>query len=367
MLAPELRFVDRTKVLFEGKKYTLFGGNDYHRLSSHPEVLRAVAETAQSEGLSGCGSRTTTGNHPVYGRLESAAAEFLGTGSAAVFSSGYLAASVLLQAVAGEFQRFFVDAGAHSSVLEAALQAPREAVHDFEHSDGGSLWRRIKDHLKKGERPLVLTDGVSPGTGDIPPLGEYHRLIKDHGGMLLIDDSHGLAVVGKTGKGSREEAALPEGSWLQAGTLSKGFGAFGGIVAGSRELIEKVHSRSLAFIGSTGLPIPIAAGAIKSIEILKEHPEMITGLRERMAQVKQRIRTFGFVVNTSPAPIVSFSLHDEAKNSKLRERLLAAGIYPPFINYPGSPPGGHFRFTFSGAHGEEEIEALMKVLEGARG
>src|SRR5260221_3777417 len=116
MLAPELQFVERTKVLFERKKYTLFGGNDYHRLSSHPEVLRAVGETAASAGLSGSGSRTTTGNHPLFGRLEKEAAEFLGTESAVVFSSGYLAASVLLQAVAGEFHRFFIDGRAHSSV-----------------------------------------------------------------------------------------------------------------------------------------------------------------------------------------------------------------------------------------------------------
>jgi 8-amino-7-oxononanoate synthase len=361
-LGPELRFLDRTRVLYEGKPYLFFGGTDYHRLSSHPDVLRALQEVAESDGLSCAGSRTTTGNHPLVAELERKVAVFLGAGEAALCSSGYLSNAVALEAIAGEFQRFFIDGSAHSSLASPAGRLPREAVIAFRHADPEDLERELKGHLQPGEKPLVLTDGVVPVDGEMPPLGTYWELVREFGGALFVDDAHGIAVVGPSGKGSPEEAGLPAGSFIHTGTLSKGLGVFGGLVAGPAGMAAKIVEKSLAFVGGTPIPPPIAAAAIRSIQILQENPGLIAGLRSRMLRVRERLRAMGLRVPSSPAPILSITHHDTAKNLRLRSLLFERGIYPPFIHYPGSPPGGHFRFAVSSAHTEEEVNLLLDTI-----
>lgn len=361
-LGPELRFLDRTKVLHEGRPYLFFGGTDYHRLSSHPDVLRAVREVAERDGLSCAGSRTTTGNHPLVVELERALAAFLGVGAAATCPSGYLSNAMALEAVAGEFQRFFIDGGAHSSLAAPAGRLPREAVQTFKHADPEDLERLLKESLRPGERPLVLTDGVVPVDGELPPLGAYWGLVKQIGGALLVDDAHGIAVLGPGGKGSPAEAGLPAEAFIQAGTLSKGLGTFGGVVAGPAARMDRIPEKSLTYVGATPIPPPLAAAAIRSMEILQANPGLVAGLRARAFHVRERVRGMGFRVVSSPAPILSVTHHDTEKNLRLRALLLERGIYPTFTNYPGSPPGGHFRFALSSAHTEEEVELLLQTI-----
>jgi 8-amino-7-oxononanoate synthase len=365
VLGPELRPTGRTRIVLDGREYLFFAGNDYHRLASHPEVVRAACETAAAGGLSSAGSRTTTGNHPLHVELERALARFLGTEAAAILPAGYVSNAAAVEAVSADFHRCFIDTAAHSSVAAAVAGLPRDSVHRFASCDPEDLERRIEGHLRRGERPLVLTDGVFPGNGRIPPLGEYRRVLLGYKGAgLLVDDAHGMAVVGPTGKGSVEEEGLPPGSAISTGTLSKGFGAFGGVVAGSASLIEALRTRSMAFVGGTPVPPPLAAAALRSIAILEADPGMISRLRERVLRAKDRLRALGIDIPPSPAPIISVALGDEERNGRLRDHLLAAGIYPPLIRYPGSPPGGHFRFTLSSAHSDEEVERLLAAIEG---
>ena len=272
MLAPELRFVERTKVVFAGRTYTFFGGNDYHRLSSHPDVVQTLADAAAAHGLSTAGSRLTTGNHPVLVELERSLARFLGVEAALTVSSGYLTNLALLEAIGADFHRVYLDATSHSSVAEPCRRFPAEAVHRFRHLDPEDLAARLRSSLRPRERPLVLTDGVFPSNGDLAPVPEYLSLVRDSGGAVLVDDAHAIGVVGATGKGSAEERGLEPGAVLQTGTLSKALGAFGGLIAVSTDVARRITESSLAFSGATGIPPPIAAAALRSIEILADRP-----------------------------------------------------------------------------------------------
>jgi 7-keto-8-aminopelargonate synthetase-like enzyme len=359
-LGDELRFVERTQVEFQGRRYLFFAGTDYHRLSSHPRVVAALAAAAAAEGLSCAGSRVTTGNHPLCGRLEAASARFLGTAGCSLCGSGYLSNTVALECLRDDFQRFFLQAGAHPSLADPAAALPAGKVHRF--TGPGELVKLLKRRLRPGERPLVLTDGVFSGTGELPPLADYWAAVRDLDGMLLVDDSHGIAVVGATGKGSPEVAGLPAGSFIQTGTFSKGFGTFGGLVAGPAEIRSLASERSHAFVGATPVPPPLAAAALAAVAVLEAEPELISGLQARMRRLRTRTQAMGFQRIDSEAAILSVTFRDELRNQAFARRLLAAGIYPPFINYPGCPPGGHFRFTFSSAHSDEEVERLLAVL-----
>ncbi len=361
-LGPELRFHERTKVLFEQRSYVFFGGSDYHRLASHPEVLRAAREVAESDGLNVAGSRVTTGNHPLHRQLEAKAAAFLGAREAALCPDGYLSNTVAVETVARDFQRYFIDESAHASLLVSTDCLPRDQVHRFRHADPESLRQALAAYLRPGERPLVLTNGVEPGDGELPPLGEYWEAVRHAGGLLLVDDAHGMGVAGPTGKGSPEEAQLPAEAFLQTGTFAKALGAFGGLLAGPSGLFARVVERSRTFTGATPIPPPLAAAVLRAIGVLQEYPAMITNLRERTFRVRARIRAMGLPSCPSPVPILSVTHRNEARNQRLSALLLQNGIYPPFIDYPGSPPGGHFRFTLSGLHTEEEVDRLLATL-----
>jgi len=364
MLGPPVRFVDRDYVVHAGRKLLYLGGIDYHRRSNDPEILNTLCDAARKYGISPTGSRTTTGNHVLYLELEREVARFFESAACAVFPSGYLSNIVLLQAVAADFDIFFLDAVAHSSLGDAARRFKKKMVF-FNHLDAGDLDQKLLRHVKTGSRPLIMTDGIFPARGEIAPLEDYAALAEKYDGRILIDDAHAMAVVGKTGKGSWEEKGIDRTWVYQTGTLSKGFGIFGGIIPGDRSLISAIQEKSLAFIGATGLPLPLAAAAIQSVRQMITDRHIIPDLQERALALKDRFRRLGFDLPPSPAPIFSITHYDEAKNRRLGDILLANDIYPPFINYPGAPAGGHFRFILTSITTPAQVEQLFDAVRSS--
>ena len=364
MLGPVLRFVDRNYVLFEDRKLLYLGGIDYHRMSNDPMILKTVAEAAFEYGLNPTGSRTTTGNHPLYLELERKVAEFFESEQSVIFPSGYLGNLILLQAIADEHDLFLLDQISHSSIVDAARQSGKRMVF-FNHLDAQDLDQKLKEHVRTRLKPLIMTDGVFPARGEIPPLDQYVEIVRRYGGKILIDDAHGMAVVGKSGKGSWEEKGIPRDLIYQTGTLSKGFGVFGGIIPGDRQLISEIQKKSLAFVGATGLPLPFAAAAAKSVDYMLSHRDIIVDLQKRSLALKNQFRQLGFDLPQSPSPIFSITFYDEDKNKRLYDLLIKNGIYPPFINYPGAPPGGHFRFIITSITTQEQVNLLFETIQSS--
>jgi len=362
MLGPRLQFVDRDYVLYKNKKYSYFGGTDYHRLSNNPEIIDAVIQAAKAYGISSTGSRATTGNHKIYGELEESVASFFDTEAAIVLGSGYLSNTALLEGIGDQGgDRFFIDQAAHSSLV-MAVGLTRKPFHLYRHIDAEDARKVIGKFLKPGEIPFILTDGTFASRGEIPPLKEYVKIVSEYGGKILIDDSHAIATLGATGKGSWEQEGITREHILQTGTLSKGFGVFGGIIVCSKKLAGDIREKSGAFIGSTGPPLPLASAVIKSISILKKKPALIQNLQKRSLMFKTRLKEAGFELPISPSPIVSITHYDEKKNMRLKNLLLQNNIYPPFVNYPGSPAGGHFRFALTSNNTDRQIEQLLEVV-----
>jgi len=361
LLGPPLKFVDRNYVIYQGRKLLYFGGIDYHRMSSHPEVLKAFSEAAFEYGLSSTGSRTTTGNHPLHVALEKEIAEFFESESAVVFASGYLSNIILLQAISQKHDLFVLDSLTHPSIVDAVKLFDKEIVY-FEHLETQGLKDALQKHAKAHTRPLILTDGVFPSRGEIPPLDEYAEVISDYGAKILIDDAHAMATVGATGKGSWEDKNIARELIYQTGTLSKGFGVYGGIIPANRAEVGATHENSQAFIGCTGLPLPLAAAAIRSISYILSNRGIIRNLQKRSLELKGKFRQVGFDVPLSASPIISITHYDEKRNKRLYQILLENEIYPSFLTYPGSPLGGHFRFAISSLHTEEHLDLLFRSV-----
>ena len=352
---PQLEQVDVTRVMDRGRRLSYFGGSDYLRLSWHPKVREAVVEGVDRYGPSACASRMTTGNVPVYRELERALEEFLGRRGATLASAGYTAPLVAAQALAGEHTRVLLDERAHACLADAAqltgLPVSRYAHRSIEG------FRKVVREMGRGSRILVMTDGLFTHSGEVSPLeGLVDALPR--GGTLLVDDAHGIGVLGAHGRGSLELAGVSLGRVVLTFTLSKAFGCYGGVVLGSPRLRTAILERSRLYTGNTLVPPPLACGALAALRVLQGEGE---ARRERLR------RGLGFVRAAldqagGPGPMFAVAPESAAAVGRLQRLLRSAGIHPPLIRYPNGPAERYFRFALSSEHGLEQLEALGGVL-----
>jgi 7-keto-8-aminopelargonate synthetase-like enzyme len=354
-----LQQVNRTYVRWKNRTCTYFGGCDYFRLASHRLAFAAMRSGLRKYGLNVAASRLTTGNHALYEELEAALADFFDTPAATLVSNGYAAPAVAAQALQGSFSRVLIDEKAHPSLQDASRQF-RCLVEPFQHRDAGDL-ARVLARGGAHDKPIVLTDGLFAHSGEVAPLAEYLRRLPAHG-MILVDDAHGAGILGEKGRGTPEYAGVARERILQTISLSKAFGAFGGAILGARALREKIMRSSPMFAGSTPLPLPLAAVALRTLDMVRTDPRLRQRLERNIQQVKSALRMQGFPVAAPPTPIIACHPATAEEAAALRERLLAHKIFPSFIAYPGGPDGGYFRFAISSEHSREQLNDLLKAL-----
>jgi len=346
-------------VRWNNRTYSYFGGCDYFRLASHRRVTQALRTGVKKYGLNVAASRVTTGNNPVYEQLEAALADFFGTPAATLVPSGYTACAIAAQALPGRFSRVILDEKAHSSLQEAGRQF-RCRVEPFRHRDAGDL-ARVLARGGARDKPIVLTDGLFSHSGEVAPLAQYLQRLPARG-MILVDDAHGAGILGEKGRGTPEYAGVSRERIIQAVSLSKAFGTYGGAILGDRALRESILRNSSMFAGSTPLPPPLAAAALEALDLVRSQPKMRQRLERNIQQVKSALREQGFPVSAAPTPIIAFHPAAPAEAAALRERLLSRKIYPCFIQYPGGPATGYFRFAISSEHTREQLDRLLSAL-----
>ena len=360
MIEPEpLQQIDRTYVRFRRRKLSCFSGCDYFRLAGHPRVIAALQAGVEKYGLNVAASRLTTGNHVLYQELEAQLTDFFAAESALVVASGYGTNLIVAQALAGHFSHALIDEDAHPSLTDAArlLDCP---VLQFKSRQVQSLAIAVQ-RCGPGARLLLLTDGMFSHDGSAAPLAEYLDVLpKD--AMMLVDDAHGAGVLGRAGQGTVEHAGVSRGRVIQTLTLSKAFGTYGGAVLGTRRLRQQILDRSRMFVGSTPLPLPLANAAVESIRILGSDRGLRRRLLANAAYVKSGLRDAGLSLAETPGPLVSCACRHRDEAARVRRALLKAGIYPPFIKYPGGPRNGYFRFAISSEHTRGQLDPLLSVL-----
>jgi len=351
-----LQQVDRTYVLWRKRKLVYFGGCDYFRLSSDARVKAAAQEAIEKFGLNVAASRRTTGNHQLYEQLETELGRFFQADSAVLVSSGYLANIVAAQAWAGKFSAAFIDERAHSSLVHAALflNCP---VRRFRHRDPKSLARVLKRSDARGP-VLLLTDGMFAHDGSIAPLAPYQRVL-GRKAWMLVDDAHAAGVLGKHGRGSIEFHELDRDRVIQTITLSKAFGAYGGAVIGPAAMRELCWAHSGVLTGNTPLPLPLAAAALVSLALLETDATLRGRLEKNIAKVRSALVPMELADPTHVSPI--FALPAD-RSGRFGKALLARGIFPTFIQYPGGPRAGYFRFAISSEHTDDQLTRLIDAI-----
>ncbi|HSU56644.1 MAG TPA: aminotransferase class I/II-fold pyridoxal phosphate-dependent enzyme [Candidatus Dormibacteraeota bacterium] len=358
-----LQQVDRTFVRIGKRKLSYFAGCDYFRMASDPRTLQALAAGLKKYGLSVAASRLTTGNHKIFRELEEALAKFFDAEDVLLTSGGYMTNFVVAQGLAGNFSHALIDERSHPSLGDAArfLDCP---ILKFKHQDPADLKRAV-ERCGPGTKLLVMTDGMFSHDGSVAPLAAYTKLLP-RDAWMLVDDAHGGGVVGKTGKGSLEASGVPRRQVIQTITLSKAFGAYGGGIVATKAIRQKLIAGSKLFAGSTPLPLPLAAAALKSIALLRKDRTFLRRLNENAAYLKTKLvdrePNLNFQGLATPGPIVSVLPSDPRQTFRVRKSVLEADVFPSIIRYPGGPASGYFRFVISSRHTRGQLDALASAL-----
>lgn len=353
-----LQQVNRTYVKYRGRTLSYFSGCDYFRLASHPTVRRAVEVGLRQFGLNVAASRVTTGNHALYPALEKAVARFFGAEGALLTNSGYVTNLAVAQGLAGQYSHVLIDERAHVALKDAAqfFECP---VLSFKHRSPDHLTATLQ-RCGRGTRPVLLTDGLFSHDGSTAPLGAYLKLLP-RDGLLVVDDAHGAGTIGNTGRGTVELERIPRDQLVHTITLSKAFGVYGGAILCSSKLRDR-FARSRVFVGSTPLPLPLANAALSALKLVGTNPALREQLQQKMSFVRNALRKAGAELPDHPGPIVALHFQNAKLGTKLRQSLLKAGILPPFIQYPGGPAQGYFRFVISSEHTPGQLQKLVRVL-----
>ncbi len=364
------------ETVIDGRRYLYFAGTGYLGLHGREEVIRAACEAAREYGIGSATSRGGFGDTPPVLEVERRAAGLLGTEAAFYFATGYVGASILVLALDGRFGAVLIDACAHYCLMEAARLSGLPVV-PFAHRDPQSLAEKLRAGLAPRVRPLVMTDGVFSALGDVAPLADYAAVLGEYpGSALLVDDAHGLAVLGERGRGTHEHAGLsvpginagppddvagPPAVYHTA-ALSKAIGGAGGVVAGSAAFVDAAKARSHYYTGASAIAVPAAAATARALQIVAREPDLRGRLHRNVALLKGGLRAMGLACDDSPVPIVCLQLGTAARMQAIRAALMQRGVAIAHLHYSGLGPEGALRIAVFADHAETMIARLLDEL-----
>ena len=341
----------------------VLSSNNYLGLSDHPEVVAAGKKALDDYGAGTASVRFICGTFSIHDEIEKAIAKLSHTESALTYVSCWAANTGLMPAVAGADDALVSDALNHASLIDGCRGSKaKRAV--YKHSDMEDLEAKLAE-VKGARRLFIVTDGVFSMEGDIARLPQIVALAKKFGASIILDDSHGVGVMGKHGRGTAEHYGLEGQIDIITGTLGKALGgAAGGYVAGSKTLIDYLNQLSRPQLFSNALPATIAASAMKAIEILQREPERVERLHAITRSIREGLKARGFKPLDGPSAIVPIIVGDTAFAIRMSKELLAEGIFITGFGYPVVPEGtARLRIQACAALSDAQIDFVLATFE----
>lgn len=338
--------------------------NDYLGLTRHPEVTEGAARAARRWGAGATGSRLVTGSTELHAELEGELADFCGFEAALVLSSGYAANLAAVTALSGRDALVVSDAGNHASVVDGCRLSRAETAV-VPHADVAAVRKTLGAH--PGRRALAVTDSVFSVDGDAAPLPGLADACREHGAALLVDDAHGLGVLGDGGRGGLDAAGLAGAAGTVATlTLSKSLGSQGGAVLGPARVIDHLVNTARTFIFDTGLAPAAAGAALASLRVLRREPRLAGRAREVAATLHRRLTDAGLTAARPDAAVVSVQAPSPDAALRWAADCRAAGLVVGCFRPPSVPDGiSRIRLTARADLTERQIDAALAVIIGA--
>lgn len=350
-------------VNMEGKRTIMLGSNNYLALTNHPRVKEAGIKAIEKYG-SGCsGSRFLNGTLDKHVELEKDLANFLHKEAVMTFSTGFQSNLGIISAIVGRNDYILCDKENHASIYDACKLSYGKLLR-YNHNDMEDLANKIKT-VPKESGILIVTDGVFSMSGDICKLPEIVEIAEKYQARIMVDDAHGLGVIGKCGRGTGEYFGLEDKVDIIMGTFSKSLASLGGYMAATKEVVEYVKHTSRPYIFSASMTPASVACAHEALKILMEEPERVKRLNDISAYMRKRLKENGVPIIESTTPIIPIYTYDDEKTFVACKLLLERGVYVNPVVSPATPVGKSLlRTSYTANHTKELVdEAVEKIVE----
>lgn len=349
-------------IAVDGQRYLSFCSNDYLGLAQHPAVVASFQQAAARYGVGSGASHLITGHNRAHHVLEEELAAFTGRPRALLFSTGYMANLGVISALLRRHDVVIEDRYNHASLLDGALLAQAK-LRRYPHGDMFALRNILENRTK--DNTLIVSDGVFSMDGDIAPLPQLASAAKEHQAWVMIDDAHGIGVLGATGRGTVEHFGLQmDAIPILVGTFGKALGTFGAFVAGSEELIETLIQTARSYIYTTAVPPAVAEATRTSLHLVTEEAWRREHLHDLAQYFCQSAQQLALPVIPSGTPIIPFIVGDANAALQLSENLRQRGILIPAIRPPTVPTSSsRLRISLSAAHSRAHIDRLLAALK----
>ncbi|WP_052699340.1 aminotransferase class I/II-fold pyridoxal phosphate-dependent enzyme [Hyphomicrobium sp. 99] len=357
----------KRSVTIDGRQLINFGWCDYLGLSDHPKVLAAAKSAIDEFGSCISASRMVSGDLQMHRQLETELAEFFGFENALVFVSGRAASVSTIGTLLSKGDLVVHDELVHNSAIVGARLSGAE-MKPFKHNNLESLIRVLLESRERFKNVLIVVEGLYSTEGDCVNLSRLVQIKQEFGCWLMVDDAHGVGVLGESGRGLAEYAAVdPRKIDIYMGTLSKALASCGGFIAGNAELNEILKYSAPAFVYSVGLPPAVTAAALASLRILRSEPERVHRLHDNCKLFFGECRARGFDTGTSIGlGMIPIMVGSVKKTGRWMELMIKRGFNPSPIIYPGVRiNSSRLRFFISSEHSVYELQSCAEALSGS--
>lgn len=351
------------RVMIDGEEFIMIGSNGYLGLAADPRMRDTVIDAVKKYGSTCSGSRFLNGTLDIHVRLEKELAEFFNKGAAIVFSTGFQTNLGIISSIAGKDDILIIDRQNHASIIDGCRLSFSE-LKKYPHNDMNELERLLKS-LPENKGKLIIVDGVFSMEGDLANLPEIVRLKKKYNARLLVDDAHGIGILGKKGQGACEHFGVLDDVDIIMGTFSKAFASLGGFAVGEEDVVTHMKHTARALIFSASMTPASVASAQFSLDIIKSEPQR----RERLWKITERIldgfKKIGLDVGESETPVVPVIIGPDEMCFGFWKALYANKVFANPVISPATPPGrALIRTSYMATHTDEDIKIVLDVFEG---
>ncbi|MDR0546013.1 MAG: pyridoxal phosphate-dependent aminotransferase family protein [Dysgonamonadaceae bacterium] len=353
-----------TEVIINGKKVLMFGSNAYLGLTNHPKVKEAAIKAIEKYGTGMAGSRYLNGTLDIHLALERKIADFLGKDDAITYSTGFQVNLGVVSCLTGREDYILWDEFDHASIIEGHRLSFSQKLK-FRHNDMASLESQLQkcapDKVK-----LIVVDGVFSMEGDIANLPEIVRLAKQYNANIMVDEAHGLGVLGRQGRGVCDHFGLLPDVDLIMGTFSKSLASIGGFIAGSQALIDYIRHTSRSYIFSASNTPAATAAASAAFDIMVSEPERIEHLWKLTHYALDRFREMGCEIGHTSTPIIPLFIRDNDKTFFVTKDLFEQGVFVnPVVTPAVAPADTLIRFSLMATHTFEQLDVALETIQNS--